>query len=138
MPLTTPFLKPHVTDTAPEGVSAATKRQTLAQVIVCLGCCCGRTDRGRPEVPVDWLKAEWKRRRLLKQVQLTISGCLGPCDVPNVAAVASAEGTTWLHHLTTRAHFEALLGWATATADAGRVLPLPAALAPHAFDRFLV
>jgi len=24
-----------------------TKRQTLAQVIVCLGCCCGRTDKGK-------------------------------------------------------------------------------------------
>ncbi len=120
-----------------EAALPATGRRTLGQVIICLGCCCGRTDRGRPEVPVEWLKAEWKSRRLLKQVQLSISGCLGPCDVPNVAAMATAEGTTWLHHLTTRAHFEALLEWATATAEAGRVLPLPPSLAEHVFDRFL-
>lgn len=118
-------------------VLPSTKRQVLAQVVVCLGCCCGRTDRGRPEVPVDWLKAEWKGRRLLKPVQLTISGCLGPCDVPNVVAVHDAHGTTWLAHLTERAHFVALVDWATAVAAAGRVLPLPASLAERAFDRYL-
>jgi len=121
---------------APPPPLPATKRQTLAQVVVCLGCCCGRTDRGRPEVPSDWLRAEWKGGKLLKHVQLTISGCLGPCDVPNVVAVHSALGSVWLGHLTERAHFEALLAWAAGCAEAGRVLPLPPLLAAHAFDRF--
>ena len=40
-----------------------TKRKSLMQVLVCIGCCCGRVDRGKPEVPVDWLKAEWKAAR---------------------------------------------------------------------------
>jgi hypothetical protein len=117
---------------------AVTNRRALAHVIVCCGCCCGRTDRGRPEVPVDWLKGEWKARKLLKHVQLTISGCLGPCDVPNVAAVASGQGVVWLHHLTARAHFDALLAWATGTAAAGHTLPLPPILNERAFERFAV
>ena len=42
-------------------------------------------------MPVEWLKTEWRRRGLLKNIQLTISGCLGPCDVPNVVLIATAE-----------------------------------------------
>jgi hypothetical protein len=62
-----------------------TKRQPLAQLLFCQGCCCGRTDRGHPEVPAGRLKAVWKAEKLNRSVQLTISGCLGPCDVANVA-----------------------------------------------------
>jgi cobaltochelatase CobN len=64
-----------------------TKRLVIGQVSVCFGCCCGRTDRGKPEVPVEWLKAEWRRRGLPKNIQLSICGCLGPCDVANVVKV---------------------------------------------------
>jgi hypothetical protein len=38
-------------------------------------------------VPVEWLKQEWRKRGLLKHVQPSVSGCLGPCDVPNVVAI---------------------------------------------------
>ena len=62
-----------------------TKRRVIGQLIICKGCCCGATQNGRPEVPVEWLKEEWRKRRLLKRFQLSISGCLGPCDLPNVA-----------------------------------------------------
>src|SRR3984893_16566915 len=60
----------------------ATKRLVIGHLTVCQGCCCGNTENGRPPVPVDWLKKEWRARGLLKRVQLTISGCLGPCDLP--------------------------------------------------------
>ena len=73
--------------------SGTTKRLVIGQVSVCIGCCCGQTERGKPEVPVEWLKAEWRRRGLLKNIQLTISGRLGPCDVPNVVLIATAEET---------------------------------------------
>lgn len=68
-----------------------TTRKTLGQVVVCVGCCCGRTDKGHPAVPVDWLKAEWKRRMLPKKIHLTISGCLGPCDATNVVMILLRE-----------------------------------------------
>lgn len=38
------------------------------------------TDSGRPELPLDWLKAEWKAHGPLKTVHLSVSGCLGPCE----------------------------------------------------------
>ncbi|MBM5812684.1 MAG: ABC transporter ATP-binding protein [Gammaproteobacteria bacterium] len=116
--------------------SLTTKRRALASVVVCVGCCCGRVDRGRPAVPVDWLKAEFKRRKLLHHVHLTISGCLGPCDVPNVVAIASDEGTFYLGRLETQRHFEALVEWASDTWTAGTLLPLPPLLAPLRFERF--
>src|SRR5450759_5278295 len=61
-----------------------TKRLVLGHVSVCQGCCCGNTANGNAAVPVEWLKNEWRARGLLKRIQLSISGCLGPCDVPNV------------------------------------------------------
>ena len=61
-----------------------TKRMVIGHVLVCHGCCCGDVDRGKPEVPVDWLKQEWRKRGLLKNIQLSICGCLGPCDLANV------------------------------------------------------
>ncbi len=113
-----------------------TKRTTHAHVLVCVGCCCGRVDRGKPEVPVDWLKAEWKRRQLLKHVQLSISGCLGPCDLVNVVAIAGAGGIEYYGGLTTHAHFEALVDWAAACAATQRQLPLPPLLGDGRIARF--
>jgi hypothetical protein len=118
-------------------VTLFTKRACDAQVLVCaLGCCCGRTDRNKPPVPVDYLKREWKARRLNPRVQLTMTGCLGPCDLVNVVGILSAEGMTWLGGLTEPWHFEALIDWATAVHTAGNPLPLPASLAPHRLSRF--
>lgn len=85
---------------------------------------------------MDWLKAEWKRRALLKHVQLSISGCLGPCDLVNVIAVAGPDGIDYYGRLTTQAHFDAVLDWATACARDGVVAPLPAVIAAHRIDRF--
>jgi predicted ester cyclase len=31
--------------------------------------CCGKVERGGPEVPAEWLKQEWRRRGLLKRGQ---------------------------------------------------------------------
>jgi cobaltochelatase CobN len=87
-------------------------------------------------VPVGWLKAEWRARRLNPRVQLSLTGCLGPCDLVNVVGILTEGPPLWLGGLTEPAHFTALLNWATAMHTAGTALPLPAALAPHRFDRF--
>jgi cobaltochelatase CobN len=113
-----------------------TKRRTLMQVLVCMGCCCGRIDRGKPEVPVDWLKAQWKAARLNPYVQLTISGCLGPCDLPNVVAVLTDGGQQWIGPLHCQDHYDALLSWAQACGAAEHVEPLPPILHERAFTRF--
>ncbi len=120
------------------GSPVVSKRQVHAQLIFCLGCCCGRTDRGRPEVPVERLKQRWKAGRLNRVVQLTISGCVGPCDVANVAVMVTSQGTTWLGGLTEDGHYDALVRWAEACRDAARALPLPEdLLAAHRFEWFV-
>jgi hypothetical protein len=102
-----------------------TKRLVVGQVIICSGCCCGNTERGLPEVPVEWLKTEWRKRGLLKRVQLTISGCVGPCDVPNVVVVTTRSGTEWLGNIDRFEQYQNLLEWAVRCKDAGQMLALP-------------
>ena len=113
-----------------------TKRLALAQLVFCQGCCCGRTDRGRPELPVEQLKQIWKDEKLNRTVQLTISGCLGPCDLPNVALVILPEGNVWLGGMEGSEVYERLVVWARSCHAVGETLPLPEELAPLRFDRF--
>jgi cobaltochelatase CobN len=108
----------------------------LGQILICDGCCCGRVERDYPAVPRDWLKAQWKARKLNRHVQLTISGCLGPCDVANVVAILTRDGCTWLGELNCQDQYAELLAWASAAAETGVLPPLPAALERHLFSRF--
>jgi len=78
-----------------------------------------------PEVPVEWLKSEWRKRGLLKQVQLTISGCVGPCDVPNVVVVTSSSGTEWVGNIDRFEEYRSLVEWAVRCKDAGEMQDLP-------------
>jgi hypothetical protein len=111
--------------------AVSTKRPMLGQISICNGCCCGQTHKGHPEVPVEWLKQEWKYRGLLKRVHLSISGCLGPCDVPNVILITSAEGTQWLAQIGQRRQYETLADWAEQSKIADRLLPLPREFNTH-------
>ena len=115
-----------------------TRVKSPAQVLLCKGCCCGRTDRGLPAVPVERIKAIWKAEKLNRSVQLTISGCLGPCDLPNVAVIVTALGSTWYGRLEGDAPYDALIAWARAAVAAGTStpLPLPEELEPLRFERF--
>lgn len=101
------------------------KRLMLGQISICDGCCCGKAEKGHPAIPIQWLKQEWKVRGLLKRVHLTICGCLGPCDVPNVVMITSSEGTQWLARLSSRHHYAMLADWAEQSKDADKLLPLP-------------
>jgi hypothetical protein len=113
-----------------------TNRTVLGQLTICAGCCCGAVGRGRPAVPVDWLKEEWRRRGLLKKVQLTISGCVGPCDVPNVVVISRTHGTEWLGGITEHSQYQALAAWASRSLQAGSLLPLPKEFERHRIDPF--
>jgi hypothetical protein len=114
----------------------ATKIRSTAQLLLCKGCCCGRTDRGLPDVPVERIKAIWKAEKLNRSVQLTISGCLGPCELPNVAVVVSAAGIEWFGNLNGDAIYDDLITWARACQEAGTALPAPASLEALRFERF--
>src|SRR5579862_159567 len=111
-----------------------TKRKVIAQVFVCQGCCCGQVERGRPEVPAQWLKEEWRRRDLLKRVQLTISGCLGPCDVPNVVAIVTQTSTVWLGNISRRDQYQSLLDWASRSKNLGCAIDIPSELLVHLLE----
>jgi len=117
-------------------IALATKRAALAQLIFCEGCCCGRTDRGKPELPVKLLKEVWRTERLNASVQLTISECLGPCDLTNVTLVLTATGSTWLGGLAGDAAYDELIEWARLCHSAGEVQALPARFEAHRFERF--
>ena len=114
----------------------STKRLIIGQVSVCLGCCCGQTERGCPEVPVEWLKTEWRSRGLLKNVHLSICGCLGPCDVPNVVKIDAPQETIWLGKIERFDQYRDIVEWAAQSKAAGRLLPLPKGLEAHTFDPF--
>ncbi len=113
-----------------------TKRQALAQLVFCQGCCCGRTDRGRPELPVEQLKSTWRDEKLNRTIQLTISGCLGPCDLANVALVMSPEGNQWIGAMAGSDMYESLIVWARQCHSEQKLLPLPAELEQRIFERF--
>ncbi|HTG68754.1 MAG TPA: hypothetical protein VL921_05805 [Candidatus Udaeobacter sp.] len=113
-----------------------TKRQVLGQVIICSGCCCGRTDKGKPAIPEEWLKNNWKQGGLLRTIQLTISGCLGPCDLTNVISILTPQKQIWLGGITSQNQYEALLEWAQSSSDAGCLLDLPEILQAQQFERY--
>jgi len=120
------------------GQAVVTRRDTvLGQLIFCEGCCCGRTDRGFPAWPRDLVKSRWKELKLNNTIQLTISGCLGPCDVANVVCMMPAIGESiWLGGLSQTAQYELLISWAESCQIQQQLLNLPSAFDPYRFERF--
>jgi cobaltochelatase CobN len=118
------------------GPRLRTRRKPLAQVVLCQGCCCGQTERGLPAVPLGWLKPLWKNEKLNKIVQLTVSGCLGPCDLPNVCCITTPQEQAWYGRLTTQEDYAVLLHWARRCRDQGELLPLPSELEHLRFERW--
>jgi hypothetical protein len=111
------------------------KVRSLAQMAICEGCCCGQTAKGHPPIPRQILKEAWKREQLNRTVQLTITGCLGPCDLANVVLLMTNDETVWLGDLET-SDYDILLDWVRRSKEAGLILPLPESLAVHRFERF--
>ena len=123
---------------ARDGTLAPARGCVLGQVVFCEGCCCGRTENGFPPVPRDWIRHRCKVEKLSKSVQLTFSGCLGPCDLANVVCVISPESMQWFGGLQEQWQYNLLLDWAIASRDAGALIKLPVELNRHRFERFAV
>jgi cobaltochelatase CobN len=105
----------------------------LGQLLICTGCCCGRTEKGFPGVPVARVKAGWKGG-LNRSIQLTISGCLGPCHKANVAVLMTSEGVEWFGGLASDAPYVDLMEWASRCHSVRTVLQLPPSLNAHRFQ----
>ncbi|MDQ0875726.1 putative metal-binding protein [Paenibacillus sp. V4I3] len=115
-----------------------TKFQVLGQVLICAnGCCCGQTNLGAAEVPVEWLKINWKNDKLSKKMQLSFTGCLGPCDVTNVVCILGPTKQYWFGGMTAQNHYETLYEWCKSSVDTGYFLPLPELLEARIFERFI-
>lgn len=115
---------------------ASRTQSQLAQLFLCRGCCCGQTARGLPEAPVERIKAVWKAEKLNRTIQLTISGCLGPCDVPNVVLVLTPHGADWFVNVSGDFLYDSLVDWARNCHLSQTLLPLPALLDAHRLERF--
>ena len=120
------------------GEALATRRSgPLGQIFFCEGCCCGRNDKGFPALPKDMIKERWKSLKLNGTIQLTISGCLGPCDLANVFYLLPSDGVgQWFGGLSEPWHYETLIHWAAECHQRSILLPIPTALEPHRFTRF--
>lgn len=121
-----------------QGDSLTTRRSDpLGQIFFCEGCCCGRTDKGFPPLPKARIKERWKTLKLNATIQLTISGCLGPCDLANVFYFLTSEGTgQWFGGLSEHWQYETLIQWAHECHQSSSLLPIPATLDGHRFERF--
>lgn len=118
--------------------SLSTRRsRSLGQIFFCDGCCCGRSEKGFPPLPRELIKQRWKSLNLNGTIQLTISGCLGPCDLANVFYLLSSSGVgQWFGGLSEPCHYETLIHWASECQQLGQLMPIPATFRAHRFRRF--
>jgi cobaltochelatase CobN len=107
------------------------------QLFVCAtGCCCGHTERGHAQVPVELYHHEWARRRIRHKVHLSLGGCLGPCALSNVALLLYDGHQIWFHSITGDEQVVAIYDYIEAMVQADCYLPPPETLASQVFDVF--
>jgi cobaltochelatase CobN len=100
------------------------------------GCCCGRTDRGYAEVPVDVYKEEWTRRKIRNAVHLTKGGCLGPCVLANVASLVFDGKSVWFHSVNSAWQVRQIFDYIDSMLQADRFLKPPAELSEFVFNYY--
>ena len=108
-----------------------------AHLMVCAkGCCCGHTERGHAAVPVDLYKEEYRKRKLRKLMQLTMSGCLGPCPVANVVLLFFDGHPVWFQSVNGAPQIRAIFDYVEKMLAADGYLPPPAELADYVFTYY--
>ena len=100
------------------------------------GCCCGHTERGYAEVPVDVYKEEWTRRKIRKAVHLTKGGCLGPCVLANVASLVFDGRSVWFHSVNSARQVHQIFDYIESMLQADRFLKPPAELSEFVFNYY--
>lgn len=106
-------------------------------LFVCQGCCCGRTDKGFPALPLEEFKRQWKERGIRRRFHLTISGCLGPCALANVVLILFRGRSVWLHSINSPEDVGMIYGYVERMLLQESYLDPPAGLAERQFDRYL-
>ena len=108
------------------------------QLFVCHGCCCGRTEKGFPPLPLDEFKRQWKARGIRRRFHLTISGCLGPCPMANVVMIEFRGKSIWLHSVTSEQDVTDIYNYVEDMLKTKSYLEPPAALAGRHFQRYSI
>lgn len=122
--------------TRADGVSKQIRVQD-GHLFICNGCCCGRTEKGFPELALDEFKQQWKKRGIRRRFHLTVSGCLGPCTLANVVLLQFGGQSLWFHSINHRADVGLIYGYVEEMLTACRPLDPPQELAARQFQRYL-
>jgi cobaltochelatase CobN len=106
-------------------------------LFVCFGCCCGRTEKGFPPLPLDEFKTQWKARGIRRRFHLTISGCLGPCPLANVVLIVFRNRSLWLHSINSADDVSRIYCYIEEMLRAERYLDPPPELERRSFERYI-
>ena len=139
--------RPSRVDTRPSVVRLAARGeefkivQLVGNLFVCSrangNCCCGWVEKGRMPFDNSLWSNEWERRKIRGRLQLTFSGCLGPCAVGNNALLQIWGRSIWFKDLNAPELAPRVFDYAEAMLTAGTVLPVPDELEGHVYERFL-
>jgi cobaltochelatase CobN len=106
-------------------------------LFVCFGCCCGRTEKGFPPLPLEEFKSQWKARGIRRRFHLTISGCLGPCPLANVVLILFRNQSLWLHSINCAEDVSHIFCYIEAMLRAEQYLDPPPELERRRFERYI-
>ncbi|MEO8538937.1 MAG: hypothetical protein ABI577_04290 [bacterium] len=114
--------------------------QVAGNLFVCSrengSCCCSWEEKGRLPIANSVWSDEWERRGIRHRLHLTFSGCLGPCIAGNNALLQVLGASVWFSDLNNAALIPMVFGYAEAILDSGAIVPPPAELAGHVYDRY--
>jgi cobaltochelatase CobN len=113
-----------------------TVRVVEGHLFVCKGCCCGNVERNQPAVPLECFKKEWKARGIRTRLHLTITGCLGPCVVPNVVLLIYQGSTVWFHAINSDDEVIEIYRYIEQLLELRRFAPPTGQLAGKVFQRY--
>ena len=128
---------PLIRVTRTDGVSKQIRVQD-GHLFVCNGCCCGRTEKGFPALPLEEFKQQWKKRGFRRRFHLTISGCLGPCPLANVVLLQFRGRSMWFHSINHAQDVDLIYDYVERMLQGETDLDVPGELAGRHFQRYLV
>ena len=105
-------------------------------LLICVGCCCGRTGHGGALAPAGRLKSVARKAfdasGLSGTVRMAFTECLGPCSESNVMFLYLRGRPVWLRRLNTPELLARALRFADEATRNG-ALELPPELRAHSF-----
>jgi cobaltochelatase CobN len=127
---------PLIRVTRADGIAKEVRVQD-GHLFVCNGCCCGRTEKGFPPLPLEEFKVQWKKRGFRRRFHLTISGCLGPCPLANVVLLQFRGRSMWFHSINHASDVDSIYNYVERMLQGETDAGLPDELAGRLFQRYL-